>query len=260
MWQTIAKWLGEGAEAPSSVAASVPPGQRVYAVGDIHGCLGKLDGLLEKIKTDAAAFKGDVTLVFLGDYQNRGPSSKQVLDLLVEAPWPKAWKSVFLRGNHEQALLDFVADPAGKPDWLGWGGIETLASYEIKPFDKAGQPRGQHLLATELVEAMEPAGHLDFLNKTQMTHGVGGYLFVHAGVRPHVPMNRQLATDLMFIREDFIGRDHGLPYRVVHGHTIAPKVQVLPNRIGVDTGAYSGGPLSAVALEGKDVRVIQAHG
>lgn len=259
MWHKIAQWLGEGAEAPSSVAARIPDGVRVYAVGDIHGCVGKLDALLDLIKADAEGFSGQVELVFLGDYQNRGPSSKQVLDLLIAAPWPVAWRAVFLRGNHEQALLDFVADPAGKPEWLGWGGIETLASYGIRPFDVQGKPRGPHLLATELSEAMEPAGHLRFLDSTRMTHVVGNYLFVHAGVRPHVPMNRQLATDMLFIREDFIGRDHGLPYRVVHGHTIAPKVQVTGNRIGVDTGAYSGGPLSAVALEDKDVRVIEAH-
>lgn len=259
MWQTLAKWFGEGAGAPSSVMGRLPDGLRVYAVGDIHGCLGKLDALMEKLEADAEGFGGKVRLVFLGDYLNRGPSSKQVLDMLVAKPWPAEWDAVFLRGNHEQALLDFVADPAGRPEWLGWGGVETLASYDIRPFDQRGQPRGPHLLATELAEAMEPAGHLVFLNNTQMTHVAGDYLFVHAGVRPHVPMNRQLASDMLFIREDFIGREHGLPYRVVHGHTIAPKVQVLPARIGVDTGAYAGGPLSAVALEGADVRIIQAH-
>ena len=247
-------WGGGGA--PSAVLA-VPEGERVYAVGDIHGHDALLERLLDMIAADAKGYKGAVALVFVGDYIDRGPASREVLDRLVARGWPAAWQAVFLRGNHEQALLDFLDDPEGRPDWLSWGGVEALASYGVKLFSSEGRQRSVASLAAELEGVLEENGHLAFLKATTHSHVAGGVLVVHAGVRPGVPLARQLESDLRFIREGFVGVPHGLPYRVVHGHTIVPEVVVADDRVSIDTGAYEGGGLSAVALERDGVRVLQ---
>lgn len=242
----------------------VPEGERVYAVGDIHGCFDQLNDLLEKMKGDAKNYTGKVYLVFIGDYIDRGPHSREVVTALCHPSWPKEWSTVFIRGNHEQGMLDFLANPGLQPEWLNWGGRETLASYGISTMHQ-GRLRTPESLAPELEEALQDAGHMSFFKATVLQHILGGYAFVHAGVRAGVPMHRQIPNDLLFIREDFIGRDHGLPTRVVFGHTIQrqghqvwPQPLITPDRIGIDTGAYDGGPLTAVRLEGSDVHILQA--
>lgn len=234
----------------------IPEGERVYAVGDIHGRADLLAELLEQIKADAADFEGRITFVGLGDYIDRGPHSMQVVDLLCSA-LPAHWNTVFLRGNHEQAMLDFLEDPK-RAEWLAWGGLEALASYDIQPFGARGV-RDTDALAAELQHTLDEKGHSAFYNATVLHYVCGGYAFVHAGVRPRMALEQQLPSDLLFIRDDFMGRPHGLPYRLVFGHTILPDVLVADDRIGLDTGAFQSGILSAVALESHDVRVLQAR-
>lgn len=235
--------------------AGVPDGERVYAVGDVHGRADLLADLLEQIKADADGYTGPITFVGMGDYIDRGPHSMQVVELLLTA-LPANWNKVFLRGNHEQAMLDFLADPR-RSEWLAWGGLEALTSYDIQPFGARGV-RDTAALAAELTHALVEKGHESFYNQTIMHYVCGSYAFVHAGVRPRVSLENQLPSDLLFIREDFMGRPHGLQYRVVFGHTILPDVMLGDDRIGLDTGAYQSGVLSAVALEGEHARVLQA--
>lgn len=236
--------------------AVIPAGERVYAVGDIHGRADLLADLLAQIRADAEGYEGRITFVGMGDYIDRGPQSMQVTDLLLTA-LPDHWHTVFLRGNHEQALLDFLEDPR-RSEWLAWGGLEALASYDIQPFGARGV-RDTDALAAELRHVLHEKNHSAFYNGTVLRHVCGGYAFVHAGVRPRVALDNQLPSDLLFIREDFMGRPHGLPYRVVFGHTILPDVLVTDDRIGLDTGAFQSGVLSAVVLEADDVRLLQAR-
>lgn len=238
------------------LVASIPDGERVYAIGDIHGRSDLLRMLLKQIATDAKAFKGKVTLVCIGDYIDRGPDSKGVVEILLK-DLPPHWQKVFLRGNHEQAMLDFMENPQLRTEWLGWGGVQALESYDIALYGPKGA-RAPEALAPELLMELEKIGHKGFFEATQLTHISGNYLFVHAGVRRGIPLEKQMANDLIFIREDFMGRAHNLPYRVVFGHTILPEPLVEDDRIGLDTGAFQTGTLTAVRLEADSVEIMQA--
>ncbi|NBX86546.1 MAG: serine/threonine protein phosphatase [Proteobacteria bacterium] len=267
MIRSLAKLLTGGGAAPSASFGQglesrfgvIPEGQRVYAVGDIHGCSRLWLMLMGEIAIDSKDYKGEVTLIFLGDYIDRGPQSSLVIYNVTESLYSAwaSWQKVYLRGNHEQAMLDFLADPKRSTAWLGWGGIQTLESYDVPPYGARGLREGP-ALAAELQLALTERGHEAFYRQTVLSHTIGGYAFVHAGVRPGVTLESQLENDLLFIREDFIGRPHGLPYRVVFGHTIMPQPLVEADKIGIDTGAFQGGPLTAVVLEGAEVRFIQA--
>lgn len=243
-----------GGTSAAAAVARIPEGMRVYAVGDVHGRKDLLEDLMAQIKEDARGFRGKITLLFVGDYIDRGPDSAGVVDVLVN-DLPKDWNVVALRGNHEEALAWFLADPASKPDWLHWGGIQALESYGVKPYGTHGM-RDVHALAAELDHALRECGHRDFLLTRPLHHVVGDYLFVHAGVRPGLALKDQMADDLLFIREDFIGRAHGLPYRVVFGHTILSGVLIEADKIGLDTGAFVSGQLSCVALQDDTVRIL----
>lgn len=240
----------EAAQAPLGV---VPAGTRVYAVGDVHGRADLLAPLLEAIKADAKGFKGHRVLVSIGDIVDRGPDSAGAVDLLQNMP--EGWETIVLRGNHEQALMDFMARPQQTAAWLAWGGVQALQSYGVQPYGATGV-RPVEALAAELAHALQERGHTQFYTATRLYHVEGTVLFVHAGVRPGVKLERQMEEDLLMIREDFIGRPHHLPYRVVFGHTIVPQVQAEADRIAIDTGAYQSNRLSAVALEGETLRTF----
>ncbi|MFO1155161.1 MAG: metallophosphoesterase family protein [Rhodospirillales bacterium] len=238
-----------------SARARIPPGRRVYAVGDIHGRVDLLFQLQRLIVQDATTAGGlDLVLVYLGDYVDRGPSSNRVLDRLIEMPLA-GLRTIHLQGNHEAMMLDFVA---GNPSavWLMNGGIETLASYGVGLDD--GWPAATALgeLRTRLRLALPPS-HLRFLTGLSLVHMEGDYVFVHAGLRPDRPLELQDAYDLLWIREPFLGRGRDDGLCVVHGHTIAPQPEVLAHRIGVDTGAFFSGRLTCVVLEGADIRFLQ---
>jgi serine/threonine protein phosphatase 1 len=230
--------------------ASLPEGLRVYAVGDIHGCAEKLDALHALMAEDAAsAAEPRKVIVYLGDYVDRGPDSRGVLERLARPP-PFTAETVRLMGNHEAMLLAALDDPGDARAaalWLMNGGGAALASWGADP------EAPQEAWASAL-----PAAHLALLRGLARSARFGGYFFAHAGVRPGVRLDRQDPEDLIWIREPFLSStaEHGAV--VVHGHTPAKTVVIRPNRIGLDTGAVYGGRLSCAVLWAGRLRLLQA--
>jgi serine/threonine protein phosphatase 1 len=227
-----------------------PRGWRAYAVGDIHGRLDLLEQLLGKIHGDIADRKArKVLLVFVGDLIDRGPSSAEVVERLRTYDHPGV-QAVFLLGNHEEVLLRILGGEADLiAKWRSFGGRECLASYGVDAGQMARLSDDDALAAVR--EAI-PMDHVAFLETFDDSCRFGDYLFVHAGIRPGVEIDQQRQSDLRWIREPFLfdETDHG--FIVVHGHTIRPEVEMRPNRIGIDTGAYRTGVLTALAIEGSD--------
>jgi serine/threonine protein phosphatase 1 len=235
-----------------------PKGHRAYAIGDVHGCLDLLEEILAKIAADSRARKpARTTIVFLGDLIDRGPQSSEVVERL-RTYRPEFASVVFLMGNHEEVLLRIMSGETDiLPDWLRFGGSECARSYGLDPVDlETREPAA----ALRLLRRAVPKEHLKFLSSFADTASFGKYLFVHAGIRPGVPLSEQSAPDLRWIREPFLddGSDHGRI--VVHGHTISDEVDERSNRIGLDTGAYWTGVLSAVGLEENERWFLQATG
>ena len=226
----------------------MPPGARIYAIGDIHGRLDLLQQLRAQIRRDAAAAgAGRQVLVYLGDYVDRGMQSREVIDLLLEQPL-EGFEEVHLLGNHEDTMQRFLDEIAVGSNWLHYGGNMTLRSYGIQvptgEVDQVQMERLQQELRTQL-----PVRHLAFLKSLRLSYEIGDYFFVHAGVRPGVPFAAQHPEDLIWIRDEFLTsrQEHGK--RVVHGHSISEEVQVEANRIGIDTGAYFSGQLTCLVLQ-----------
>ena len=239
----------------AAAAPSIPAGERVYAIGDVHGCLDELDRVLAAIEADEAArAAARTTLIFVGDLVDRGPASAQVVErvrILADARPVRC-----LLGNHEEVMLGALdGDPAALKLFCRIGGRETAMSYGVgadayERADYAG-------LADELRRAV-PASHVAFARAMEDMIEIGDYLFVHAGVRPDVALSDQQPEDLRWIRTRFLQHDRPLEKMVVHGHTIAGAVQTRPHRIGIDTGAFHTGVLTALALEGTDRWVLQS--
>ena len=225
-------------------------GMRAYAVGDIHGRLDLLEQLLEKIHEDLERRPArKVLLIFVGDLIDRGPNSAQVVERLRTYGRPGV-EPVFLLGNHEEVLLRVLkgeADLLAK--WRSFGGKECLQSYGVDT-DKLAALKEEEAL--EIVRKAIPEHHVEFIESFDDSCRFGDYLFVHAGIRPGVEIDQQRQSDLRWIREPFLfdETDHG--FVVVHGHTIRPEVDVRPNRIGIDTGAYKSGVLTALAIDRND--------
>lgn len=237
--------------------ASVPPDTAVFAVGDIHGCANRLIALHREILRAAA--KISVTrrvVVYLGDYVDRGPDSRRVIDILLDDPLP-SFESIFLLGNHEMFMGTFLgSNDAGAP-WLMNGGEATCRSYGIEADGKrAGVLRDRALRKS--LKSSVPEAHMEFLRSLRLYHTEGDYAFVHAGIRPGVPLELQDPQDLLWIREPFLGADQDFGMIVVHGHTPSPEPEMLANRIGIDTGACYGGKLTALVLVGETRRILQA--
>jgi len=233
----------------NTAPATLPPGERVYAVGDIHGCLDRLVPLHELIAEDIAANPGRrTTLVHLGDLVDRGTDSAQVVDWLINRPPVPADEIVNLMGNHEHMMLSAVAgnDKDAPSHWLMNGGADSLLSWGIPPSVPPAEWAGRI-----------PLQHLIFLRDLEISHRIGPYLFVHAGIRPGVPLDQQSRQDMMWIREPFLSSrvDHGVV--VVHGHTPKREPIVQPNRIAIDTGAVLGGALTCLVLEGDKLGFLQ---
>ena len=243
---------------PQPAPYAIPDGMTVYAVGDIHGERRLLEDLLETIARDATGpgAASRLAIVFLGDYVDRGPDSRGVVDLLLRHPVHDA-EHRFLRGNHEQVMLDFIGDPESAAAWLDYGGIMTADSYGVR-MGVPANPTGRAAFRDALAAAISPA-HKAFLDALEPSAIYGDYAFVHAGVRPGRPVADQKPEDLLWIRDPFLTWTGAFDKRVVHGHTIRPAPEVMPNRIGIDTGAYATGVLTAVALSGTQVRVLQAR-
>jgi len=240
---------------PPPVAPQLAAGERIYCIGDIHGRADLLVRLHELIHRDAEGCGLRCRILYLGDYIDRGMESKAVVDLLLGEP-PTAGERIFLRGNHEQTMLEFLDDSSVGPGWLSYGGLETLFSYGVGvtkiPSGREEFERLRHALNEALPEA-----HREFLLDTRRCYEAGSYFFVHAGIRPGTAIENQNIDDFLWIRSEFIhsSRNHGKI--VVHGHTVEDRPSLLPNRIGIDTGAYATGILTALVLEGAGQRVLQ---
>lgn len=236
--------------ASTAARPAVPRDTRVYAVGDIHGRCDLLVALQEQIRAHALEQAiGRRVLVYLGDYIDRGTESRAVLDRLLGKALP-GFETVPLLGNHEDSLMRFLDDTSVGPAWLYYGGIQTLASYGIAAEYADLHDESRLRALQEALRRCLPRSHLSFLRRMPLQHREGDYLFVHAGIRPQVALENQGREDLLWIRDEFLDSpvDHGVT--VVHGHTISPVPELLPNRIGIDTGAYASGRLTCLVLEG----------
>lgn len=233
-----------------------PRGRRAYVIGDVHGCLDQLERLLSCIEQELeerSRLKSHI--VFLGDLIDRGPASAQVVERL-RAYSPASASTHFVMGNHEEVMLRVLSGEAELfPSWLKFGGAETLRSYGLDPEELDELTPAERL---ERVKTAIPSEHVEFVKSFSDSISFGGYVFVHAGIRPGIELRDQSETDLRWIREPFLGdeTDHG--FTVVHGHTIANQVEVTRNRIGIDTGAFCTGRLTALAIQGSRRWLIQA--
>lgn len=249
---SLAKFFGR------STAPAGPKGRRAYVIGDIHGCLDLLNRLLERIEEEiAVAPKMKTSIIFLGDVVDRGPSSAQVVERLRTYSNPGA-SAHFIMGNHEEVMLRVIAgDRDLLGSWLRFGGRETLASYGVdaKPLKKLEREE-----LSERLRSVIPDSHRTFLAGFSDSISFGDYVFVHAGIRPGVDLAEQSQSDLRWIREPFLSDESEHGFIVVHGHTITNRVDVARNRIGVDTGAYSSGILSALAIEQSRRWLVQTNG
>jgi serine/threonine protein phosphatase 1 len=210
---------------------------------------------LEKIEADIRARPSrEVSIVFLGDLIDRGPSSAGVVERL-RTFRPNYASPLFLMGNHEEVLLRILGGEASLiPSWLRFGGAETLASYGLGAGELARVPDSE---AVAKVRGAIPEEHSAFLSTFADTVSFGDYLFVHAGIRPGVELSEQSKADLRWIREPFLEDQNERDFIVVHGHTIRPEVEITPNRIGIDTGAFHTGILTAVAIDRGDRWFVQ---
>ena len=228
--------------------ATAPEGKRLYAIGDIHGRKDLLEALHGLIEQDIAAHPDKTpVLVYLGDYVDRGPDSRGVIEALAGIN-PPGVERTFLLGNHEDAMLAFLRDPESAAPWLEVGGLQTLASYGVD----AGPPSSPDDLAdmaTSLAEAL-PDHHRAFLDGLSLWKVQGDYLFVHAGIRPGTPIARQAVEDVLYIREPFLSATEPHDYVIVHGHHVSDQPVARPNRIGIDTGAFATGCLTCLILDG----------
>lgn len=237
---------------------AVPDGHRIYAVGDVHGRDDLLADLLGRIEQDATAYPvREAVIVFLGDLIDRGPDSATVVERLRTYRRPHIGTE-FLTGNHEEVLLRILeGNGALVADWLRFGGAQCARSYGLSASRLATLPAAA---AAEAVREAIPAEHQAFLASFADTLRAGDYLFVHAGIRPNIPLEDQAQSDLRWIREPFLDHPGRHELMIVHGHTITPNVDEGVGRIGIDTGAYKHGVLTALVLEGSDRALIQATG
>jgi len=230
--------------------ATLPPGRRVYAIGDIHGCSQQLAALHAVIAADLVRRPIEAPLLLhIGDYVDRGPDTAGVIAKLCNGPPVPGVEMVNLLGNHEHTMLEALGgERAAATDWLFAGGRPSLESYGVDP----DSPRGSWAAAV-------PETHLSFLRDLKLIHREGGYAFVHAGVRPGVPLESQARDDMLRMRQPFLYSEIDFGAVVVHGHTPVKSPVVRHNRIAIDTGAVFGGLLTCVVLEGDTLGFLTAE-
>jgi serine/threonine protein phosphatase 1 len=232
----------------------IPNGNtRVYAIGDIHGRLDLLERAIAAIHRDVETLGEGALTVTLGDYIDRGPASRGVIEVLAANPFPTPY--VALKGNHEALLQGFLTDPAIGDHWRRLGGLETLHSY--------GVPVGDLMIGKNFAEAAlrlrdaMPSAHIEFLRSLKMSLDHGKYFFCHAGVRPGIALAKQSDEDLLWIRDLFLNSTLDFGKIVVHGHTPAAAPEVRPNRINIDTGAFATGRLTCIVLDDEGHRFLK---
>lgn len=252
MLQRLREFFSSG---PPPTLPSVPDGQRYYAIGDIHGRLDLFEAMIEAIESEmAAAPEFDHRIILLGDLVDRGPDSAGVVERA--RAWQQARNVRILAGNHEEMFLHAFEKPEALRHFLKHGGFETLVSY--------GFP-SRLLVTLALEEVFERLPQFvsrttcDFIASFETMIGAGDYVFVHAGIDPARPLGEQKRSDLLWIRERFLSHEGPLEKVVVHGHTIFDRVMDCGNRIGIDTGAFRSGVLTALVLEGARRRILQAR-
>tara|TARA_R100001143_G_C3332927_1_gene120363 strand:- start:46 stop:861 length:816 start_codon:yes stop_codon:yes gene_type:complete len=244
LWEEIVlSWFArkkKGDERSQSVflgETSIPGDIVVYAIGDIHGRADLLENCLVAIQRDPVDSGIAKRIVYLGDYIDRGPESRKVIDMIREMDNAGVRQTKII-GNHEEFLLRFLNNPEEGTSWLSYGGAETLLSYGV------GMPAGVlsagklAKVAEDLRSRMEGSGHLVFLQQLEEAVTIGDYCFVHAGINPDRSLEKQIPEDLRWIREPFLTHTGGFEKVIVHGHTITDEPEFRPNRIGIDTGAY----------------------
>lgn len=258
MFRRILSAFARDSATPPRPEGAVPPGVRVYAVGDIHGRLDLLDALLAQIESDDAARPAArSTVIFLGDLIDRGPDSAGVVQRLMELS-ARTDTVRFLLGNHEEVFLKAMSgDLKALSFFIRIGGKPTILSYGIteQQYLETDYPE-----LLELLRARVPPAHLEFLAGFEDMIVLGDYAFVHAGVRPEVPLAEQSAATLRWIRDEFL--THRAPHEkiIVHGHTISEEIEEHAFRIGIDTGAYATGKLTAMGFEGAERWILQTSG
>jgi serine/threonine protein phosphatase 1 len=236
---------------------NLPPGLRVYAVGDIHGRYDLLEAIAAEIGRDLTAAPPQRSVeIFLGDYIDRGPQSRDVLEWMVSSPL-LADERICLLGNHEDMLLQVIADSEATWQWLQNGGLATLLSYDAISPDALAELTVAEARAAFL--AAFPTAHRAFVEGLPRLKRIGGYVFVHAGLRPGRAIEDQDPDDLVWIRDAFLFSRADFGACVVHGHTPADRPEVLPNRINLDTGAFFTGRLTCLVLEGDTRRFLQTE-
>jgi serine/threonine protein phosphatase 1 len=251
-FRSLASRLLKGGDTPGRSAAprtwTAPAGTRVYAVGDIHGRLDLLEKLFRLIDADDAGREAARTiLIFLGDYVDRGSDSRGVIEFLLQCE-ASDLECIFLGGNHDEVFARAAAGEERAASTLHrMGGRETALSYGITAEE---YDRGSFGNLAELLRERVPATHVAFLRKLAEWYQIGDYIFVHAGIRPGTPMRDQQSGDLRWIRREFLDHSACHGAMIVHGHTVTDEPDSRSNRIGIDTGAYQSGKLTAIGLEG----------
>ena len=228
-------------------------GLRIYAIGDIHGRLDLLNKMLSLISEDIAQYPALRSVyVFLGDYIDRGRWSRETIDRLIEHR--AAHESVFLKGNHELIAVNCLSDRSKIDQWLQLGGMETLASYGLAPELFANR---KQIVGTQLAfhQAL-PRSHLHFFRDLKDSFASGDFFFVHAGIRPNVELSKQTERDLLWIRQEFLASNKDFGKIIIHGHTPTESIEVRPNRINIDTGAFATGRLTCLVIEGETLAMI----
>src|SRR5260221_1951406 len=249
----LTKLFGSRASKTAAVLPRVAEDTRVYAMGDIHGRLDLLNEIERRIADDAATAKAARNaVIYLGDYVDRGSQSRAVIDRLIDQPLP-GFERILLLGNHEDSMLQFLVDVQIGPAWLAYGGAATLLSYGVRP------PVSDRDLvrAQEELRAKLPERHLAFLRGLKLRHVEGDYYFVHAGIRPGIPLDDQRPSDLLWIRDEFLHSRRDFGKVIVHGHTITETPEIKRNRIGIDTGAFASGTLTCLVLHGESWSFLQ---
>jgi serine/threonine protein phosphatase 1 len=232
----------------NQIPPRLPKGVRIYAVGDLHGRADLLESLLLQIDVDTMLYPASRTIVaFLGDYIDRGPASRGVLELLARA---QRHETVFLKGNHDVYVEKFLNDPTVLEEWQQIGGLETLASYGLRP--KTSPDRAEQIRLADEFSNVLPESHRKFFHKLDLSFSCGDFFFVHAGIRPRIPIRRQKEEDLLWIRDDFLLCEEEFEKFVVHGHTPVREPDFRSNRINIDTGAFATGRLTCLMIDGTD--------